>query len=145
MIGFGTGVTAGELAELDEVESVTIAEISSAVIKAAPLFDFANHGVSMHPKVQIVHSDAYRALLKGSRHLRRDRLGAEQPLGDRHRAALLARVPRARRATGSRRGGVYCQWFHLYETSAEAIELVLQDLRVGVRPRRGLVGRTAPT
>jgi hypothetical protein len=49
------------------MKSVTIAEISSGVIKASPLFDFADHGVSTHPKVRFVHSDAYRALLKSGR------------------------------------------------------------------------------
>ena len=52
----------GELAQLEETRSVTVAEISSGVIAAAPLFDFANHAVSRNPKVRIVHSDAYRAL-----------------------------------------------------------------------------------
>jgi hypothetical protein len=92
-IGFGTGVSAGTLAQLPEVQSVTIAEISSGVIKASPLFDFADHGVSTHPKVHFVHSDAYRALLKGHRSYDVILLGAEQSLGDRCRAALLEGVP----------------------------------------------------
>jgi spermidine synthase len=125
VIGFGTGVTAGTLAELPEVQKVTIAEISSAVIKAAPLFDFADHGVSTHPKVQIVHSDAYRALLKGN-----------------HSYDVIVSEPSNPWVTGIEQlysreflseardrltpRGVYCQWFHRYEVSDEAIALVLK-------------------
>ncbi|MGH7337503.1 MAG: fused MFS/spermidine synthase, partial [Myxococcota bacterium] len=124
VIGFGTGVTAGTLAGFEEVNSVTIAEISSAVIAAAPLFDFADGGVSRHPKVRFVHSDAYRALLKG--HQRYDVIvsepsnpwvtGIEQ---------LYSRefLTEARDRLTS--GGVYCQWFHRYEVNAEALALVL--------------------
>ena len=71
MIGYGTGVTAGELAALDEMKSVTVAEISPGVIAAAPLFDSANQRASQNPKVQIVRSDAYRALLRSEGTLRR--------------------------------------------------------------------------
>jgi spermidine synthase len=125
VIGFGTGVTAGVLAQLPEVEKVTIAEISSAVIKAAPLFDFADYGVSTHPKVQIVHSDAYRALLKGN-----------------HTYDVIVSEPSNPWVTGIEQlysreflseardrlspRGVYCQWFHRYEVSDEAIALVLK-------------------
>jgi predicted membrane-bound spermidine synthase len=71
VIGFGTGTSTGELAQLSETKSITVAEISSAVIAASPLFDFANHGVSKEPKVHVVHSDAYRALSEGCAQLRR--------------------------------------------------------------------------
>jgi len=125
VIGFGTGVTAGTLAEFPEVQSVTIAEISSGVIKASPLFDFADHGVSTHPKVHIVHSDAYRALLKGNRTY--DVIvsepsnpwvtGIEQLYSREFLSEARGRLtPR----------GVYCQWFHRYEVSDEAIALVLK-------------------
>jgi spermidine synthase len=125
VIGFGTGVTAGVLAELEETQSVTIAEISSGVIAAAPLFDFANNGVSTHPKVRILHSDAYRALLKGGRQY--DVIvsepsnpwvtGIEQLYSREFLAEARDRLtPR----------GVYCQWFHSYEMNSEVITLALK-------------------
>ncbi len=64
VIGFGTGVTAGELASLEESREVQVAEISPAVIAAAPLFDFGNLGASLNPKLTIVRGDAYRTLLR---------------------------------------------------------------------------------
>ena len=42
VIGWGTGVTAGELAALDGTRQVRVAEISPGVIAAAPLFDIGN-------------------------------------------------------------------------------------------------------
>jgi spermidine synthase len=125
VIGFGTGVTAGTLAEFEEVKSVTIAEISSGVIAASPLFDFADNGVSKHPKVRFVHSDAYRALLKGGRSY--DVIvsepsnpwvtGIEQ---------LYSREFLAEARDRLTQRGVYCQWFHRYEANSEVIALVLK-------------------
>ena len=64
VIGWGTGVTAGELAALDGTRSVRVAEISRAVIAAAPLFDVGNLAASKSPKVEILRGDAYRSLLR---------------------------------------------------------------------------------
>ncbi len=125
VIGFGTGVTAGVLTELEQTQSVTVAEISAGVIAAAPLFDFANNGVSSHPKVQIVHSDAYRALLKGGR--RYDVIVSEPSnpwvtgIEQLYSREFLAEA-RDRLAPG----GVYCQWFHFYEMNSDVIALALK-------------------
>ena len=93
VVGYGTGVTAGELAALEDVREVTVAEISPGVIAAAPLFDYGNLGASKNPKVHVVRGDAYRTLLRSQGRLRPDRLGAQQPVGDGHRDALQPRVP----------------------------------------------------
>ena len=125
VIGFGTGTSTGELAQLAETKTITVAEISSGVIAAAPLFDFANHGVSRDPKVRVVHSDAYRALQRGDRTY--DVIvsepsnpwvsGVEMLYSREFLAAARDRLTP---------GGVFSQWFHSYETSPEAIELVLK-------------------
>ena len=62
VIGWGTGVTAGELAALAQTQRVEVAEISRGVIASAPLFDAANLGASRSPKVSIAQGDAYRLL-----------------------------------------------------------------------------------
>ena len=90
---YGTGVTAGELAALEEVRKVTVAEISPGVIEAAPLFDFGNLGRLQEPEGR---DRARRRLPDAAAQRGRDRpdrLRAEQPLGDRHRDALQPRVP----------------------------------------------------
>jgi spermidine synthase len=124
VIGFGTGTTVGALTELDEVESVTVAEISRGVIAAAPYFDFANHDASKSPKVEFVHSDAYRALAKSRRSY--DVIvsepsnvwvtGVEMLYSREFLEAARDRLTP---------DGVYCQWIHLYETSSAATEIAL--------------------
>jgi hypothetical protein len=64
VIGYGTGVTAGEFAALESAREVIVAEISRGVIDAAPLFDYANLGASRHPNVRIIPSDARRSLVR---------------------------------------------------------------------------------
>ena len=93
VIGFGTGVTTGELAAIPSMRDVTVAEISPGVIRAAQTLR------SEEPARARQRQDARRRLgcvpraAALGRKLRRDRLRAEQPLGHRHRDALLARVP----------------------------------------------------
>ena len=72
---------------------MVVAEISPAVIQAAPLFDPGNLAASKQPEApdrarrRLPHAAAQR------RPLRPDRLGAQQSVGDRHRDALQPRVP----------------------------------------------------
>jgi predicted membrane-bound spermidine synthase len=100
VVGYGTGVTAGELAALRSILVVDVAEISSGVIAAAPYFDYGNQNASKSPKIRIHRGDAFRMLY--SREFlesARDRLAP---------------------------GGVYAQWFHVYETDEETVAMVLR-------------------
>ncbi len=125
VIGFGTGVSAGELAALDESREVIVAEISQGVVDAAPLFDFGNHGASRHPKVRIVRSDAYRALQRSE-----GRFGVivSEPSNpwvvgvEMLFSREFLEVARERLAPG----GVYAQWIHTYELDRETVELVMR-------------------
>ena len=125
VIGFGTGVSAGLLASLEAAKSVTVAEISRGVIAAAPFFDEVNGGVSTDPKIRIVRSDAYRALLK---HREQYDVIVSEPSNPWVTGVemLFSREFLAEAHERLSPGGVYCQWYHLYETSPRAIELVLR-------------------
>jgi spermidine synthase len=125
VVGFGTGVSVGEFVSLESVKHVAVAEISPAVIDAAPHFDFANRGVSSNSKLQISPTDAYRSLMQSG------------GLYD-----VISSIPPNPWVTGvemlfSREfltaarerlspGGVYAQWYHQYETDEEAVVLVLR-------------------
>jgi len=125
VIGYGTGVTAGELGVLFDVHRVEVAEISSGVIDAAPLFDYGNQDASLNPKVQVLRTDAYRALLRSSRRYgvivsepsNPWRVGVEMLY-----SREFLEVARGRLAPG----GVYAQWFHLYEVDTATVNLVLR-------------------
>jgi predicted membrane-bound spermidine synthase len=125
VVGYGTGVTAGELAQLDDVREVVVAEISPAVLAAAPLFDYGNHDASKNPRIRVVQGDAYRVLLRSAG--RYDVIvsepsnpwvtGIEMLYSQEFLSAAKQHLAP---------GGVYCQWFHSYESSAGSIGLVLR-------------------
>jgi SAM-dependent methyltransferase len=125
VIGFGTGVTTGELAALQGTREVDVAEISSAVIEAAPLFDYGNQGASRSPKVRIQRGDAYRTLLRStgtydvivSEPSNPWVTGVEMLFSQEFLQAARDRLSP---------GGVYAQWFHLYEVDERSVELVLR-------------------
>jgi predicted membrane-bound spermidine synthase len=136
VIGLGTGVTAGELAGLDGMQRVLVGEISPGVIEAAPLFDRGNRGASKNAKIEVVRSDAFRALLHNDE--RWDVIasepsnpwvaGVEMLFSQEFLAAARDRLAP---------GGVYAQWMHTYELDDATLELVLRSYasvfdRVGV-------------
>jgi spermidine synthase len=125
VIGYGTGVTVGELAALDSTREVVVAEISAGVIEAAPLFAHGNLGAATNPKVQIVRSDAYRALLRSQG---RFDIIASEPSNPWVTGVemLFSREFLAAARDRLQPGGVYAQWFHTYEVDDETIELVLR-------------------
>ena len=125
VIGFGTGVTAGELAVLPTMEEVVVAEISPAVANAAPLFDFSNQNASTHPKVRMVRSDAYRALLRSPH---RFDVIVSEPSNPWMAGVDMLFTQEFLEAARDRLtdGGVYAQWYHQYETSDEAVALVVR-------------------
>ena len=125
VIGWGTGITAGELAALDSMERVDVAEISPGVMEAAHFFDFASLDASSNAKVSVIQSDAYRALMRSDE--RYDLIisepsnpwvtGVEMLFSEEFLSAARDHLAE---------GGVYAQWFHQYETDDETVALVLR-------------------
>jgi spermidine synthase len=125
VIGYATGVTASELARLEETREVVVAEISPAVIRAAPLFDFANGDASRNPVLRIAPGDAYRTLLRSDGLFDLIVSGPSNPWVagvEMLYSREFLEAARNRLAPG----GVHAQWFHAYETDAETIGLVLR-------------------
>jgi len=125
VVGYATGVTAGELAALDGVREVTVAEISPAIARAAPLFDFANLDASKSPKLRIVRGDAYRTL---ERMPGRFDLIVSEPSNpwvagvEMLYSREFLEAARAKLAPG----GVHAQWFHTYESDDASIATILR-------------------
>jgi spermidine synthase len=125
VIGWGTGVTAGELASLEETREVQVAEISQGVLDAAPLFDHGNLEASRNPKLRIRRGDAYRALLQSSDLY--DVIVSEPSNPWVTGVEMLYSVEFLEAAKSRLTpGGVYAQWFHLYETDRQVVDLVLR-------------------
>lgn len=125
VIGYGAGVSVGELTALRSMREVVVAEISPAVMEAAPLFDDGNLGASRSDKVRVLVSDAYRALLRSegtfdvivSEPSNPWVTGVEMLFSREFLTAARARLAP---------GGVLAQWFHSYETDDATLELVLR-------------------
>jgi hypothetical protein len=104
---------------------VSVAEISHGVIEAAPLFDEGNLRASRNPKVSIRRGDAYRTLLQSrevydviiSEPSNPWVVGVEMLYSREFLEAARDRLTP---------GGVYAQWFHVYESDPEVVELVLR-------------------
>lgn len=128
VVGYGTGLTVGELAGLESMREVVVAEISRGVIRAAPIFEPDNRGAASNPKTRILRSDAYRALLRtegtfdviASEPSNPWVAGIEQLYS---RDFLLAVHERLSA------DGVYSQWFHTYETDVATMALILNTFR----------------
>jgi spermidine synthase len=125
VIGYGTGVTVGELAALDCSREVVVAEISSGVLAAAPLFDDANRHASVNPKVRMMRSDAYRSL--GRTEEKYDIIASE-PSNPWVTGVemLFSREFLQRARSRLTPGGVYAQWFQLYDVSTPILALVFR-------------------
>jgi hypothetical protein len=102
-----------------------VAEISRGVIAASPLFDHGNLAASKNPKIQVKRGDAYRTLLRsrGSYDVIVSEpsnpwvTGVEMLFSREFLEAARSRLAP---------GGVYGQWFHVYETSGHVVDLVLR-------------------
>jgi spermidine synthase len=126
VIGLGTGVTVGELAALDATREVVVAEISQGVIAANPLFEPENLAPLQSPKVEVIRADAYRALLRSSGQY--DVIVSEPSNPWVMGVEMLYSREFLEAARGNLApGGVYGQWFHLYESNTEIVELVLRN------------------
>jgi predicted membrane-bound spermidine synthase len=125
VVGWGTGVTVGELAALDATREIEVAEISKGVLDARPLFDPGNLQASKSPKVRVHRADAYRALLQSTG---RYDLIVSEPSNPWVTGVEMLYSVEFLEAARSRLapGGVYGQWFHTYEVDDESVELVLR-------------------
>lgn len=125
VIGYGTGVTVGELAALRSMQRVTVAEISPGVIRAAPHFEEYNQRALTNGKTSVVVSDAYRALLRSNQDY--DVIASEPSNPWVAGVEMLFSQEFLRAAKDRLRpGGVYAQWFHCYENDPAVVELVLR-------------------
>jgi len=124
VVGLGSGVTAGALAQHPELERIEVVEISPEVVEAARWFASHNHGVHRHPKVRLVVDDA-KSFLKTTR--RTYDIIVSEPSNPWMAgvAGVFSREYytdcRSRLATN----GIMLQWVQAYETDDEVLEIVL--------------------
>jgi hypothetical protein len=107
---------------------VTVAEISPAVIRAAPHFGAGNLEAYKNPKVRVVQGDAYRTLLRSQADYD---LIVSEPSNPWVTGVEMLYSREFLEAARDRLtpGGVYAQWMQTYEMNEETIALVLRTYR----------------
>ena len=94
IIGLGSGVTLGSALASGAVEHADVVEISPEVVEASHFFDRENGGALAKPGVRLDRRRRPIAPAADAAALRRDRVGAVEPVDGRRRVALHAGVLR---------------------------------------------------
>ena len=131
VIGLGTGMSAGWLAELESVKTVDVYELEPHVAECASYFASMNYDVTNHPKVNMIYGDAREGLLalKGKDQYY-DLIASEPP--NPQRAGVANLFTREYYQTISKRlneDGVFSQWLQAYEIKLESVNLIMATLR----------------
>lgn len=124
VIGLGTGMTAGALLYLPELEELEVFEISPAVLAAAREFTDWNGGVLTDPRVRIEFADGRLALARSKQ---RFDLITSDPIHPWTRGSSdLYSVEHFRNmADHLAEGGVASQWLPLYQLSTRDVRTVV--------------------
>lgn len=125
VIGLGSGITCGAVAEHPTLDRMDAVEISPEVIQAARLFSKHNGGVLDNPKLHIAVEDA-KAFLQTTR--RKYDLIISEPSNPWMAgvAAVFSREYYDSCAARLNRGGLIAQWMHVYEMTDQTIDVVLR-------------------
>jgi spermidine synthase len=128
VIGFGTGMTAGAVAQYHEVAGIDLIEINPMVIQAGKLFVPANYNVLENNKVHVHQTDAMRFLRTTGKNYHVIISEPSNPwmAGV---ANLFSRDFYELAINRLTDKGVFMQWFHGYSLSTETLKLILNTFR----------------
>jgi predicted membrane-bound spermidine synthase len=128
VICFGTGTTAGAIANCPGVEHVDIVEISPLIIKGAHLFSDSNQNVVLDPKVSIHINDGRNFLLCTKKQY--DVVTFEPPpLTEAGVVNLYSKEFYQIAKSHLAPNGILCQWIPLFYTSNRLWKMTVQSLR----------------
>ncbi len=127
VVGFASGVTASAAARAPGVERVDVAELETAMFRAAARFFDVNHGVLANPKVRLHAMDARSLIAAGGR--RWDVVLSEPSNLWRAGVSNLFTADFYASARGALKpGGVFAQWLQLYGLRWETLRTVFATL-----------------
>src|SRR5512140_1088694 len=127
VVGFASGVTADAAARGPGVERVDVAELETAMFRAADLFTHVNHGVVTNPKVRLHPVDARSLIAAGG--ARWDVILSEPSNLWRAGVSNLFTADFYASARGAlKKGGVFAQWLQLYGLRWETLRTVFATL-----------------
>lgn len=128
VVGMGTGVTVGWLAQVENVGHIDVMELEKSTWELSKSFKSVNFDAANHPKVSLLHGDARELLL--TRGPSYDLIVSEP--SNIHRAGvanLYTREFYQSAASRMRPEGIFCQWVQAYETELGSLHLVVSTLR----------------
>lgn len=128
VIGLGSGITAGHIAQHASVKEIDILEISAEVVEASSWFEDENQRVLDDPRVRLVVADARNYLLGTDK---KYDVIVTQPSNPWISGVANLFTREFFQLLGSRLnpGGVVCQWFHVYNMSPDDTKSVLRSYR----------------
>ncbi|MDH3400930.1 MAG: fused MFS/spermidine synthase [Chromatiales bacterium] len=125
VIGLGSGITAGSLAASEELEEMTVLEISAQVVEASEFFALENHQVLDDPRVNLVTADARNYLMASP--ARYDLIVSEPSNPWVSGVANLFTLEFLQLAKSRLQpGGIMTQWFHTYGMSEADLKTMLK-------------------
>lgn len=127
VVGLGTGMTAGWLAAVPEVEHVDVVELEPAVVRFSEEFRSAHLGVLESPKVELHIGDGREWIRTTDR--RYDIVFSEP--SNPYRAGVPDLFSREFYAAVAERlapGGIFIHWLQGYEVDAEVVRIVYSTL-----------------
>ena len=126
IIGHGSGITAGSVMR-HPLEQTDIVEISPAVLSADSMFVDANYAVLSDPRVRAYVDDGQSFLCSVPR--RYDIIISQPPNPWIAGVGALFTVEYFEKARDRLNpGGVFSFWFHAYEQSDEAVQLIVRSI-----------------
>jgi len=128
VIGYGSGVTVGAVASIEEVENIDCVEIEPAVYGAAPWFSDINRRSYENPKVHLTFNDA-RNYMNTTR--KKYDIIISEPSNPwiAGVASLFTSEFYDRAAEVLNPDGVFAQWVQLYELDPEDLRMVLYEVQ----------------
>lgn len=132
VIGFGSGVTSGVMAQFDFVKHLDIAEIEPSVIEASRFFSEVNHDVVQMPNVKIHYKDGRNFLLESDKLY--DIISSEPSNPWISGVASLFTDDFYRIVNRHLKvDGIFCQWMQTYNMSYANIRLIMATLAQNFR------------
>lgn len=124
VIGLGTGMTAGSLLALPELERLLVVEISSAVIEVSRAFDPWTLDLFVDPRSELLVADGRHVLARSQE---RFDLITSDPIHPWTRGSsdLYALEHFERMAAHLSQGGIASQWLPLYQLSGDDLRTVV--------------------
>lgn len=114
VIGLASGITAGSVTRIPEVEELSVVELEPAIEPAARFFDEQNHGVLDDPRTRLVFNDGRNHLLLSSTESFDVIISEPSNPWISGVSNLFTQEFLAMGRTRLRSGGVWAQWVQMY-------------------------------